>query len=319
MPSARLARLALALYPLAYRRRYGEEMEALLEDSGRSPTVVADLLRGAIGAHLRPEPAVAATVGSEDRVRLGLSSILFCWVLFALAGLGLYKTTETRALEGTAAPGMLGGIHLAIQILAAGALAAVALGAAPLILAALRQSAARPDTRRQARSGSGAAAGHAGLPLAVRGAVGLGAVCVATFAAASVALIVVANSGAGLADGLGALILGAWALVALACGVGCALAARRGLFATPAAPRALAFAHACATVVAGTMVGIAALLAAYLVDLEAAAPGLAGQANGPLGVPGVALSLSLLLIAMVALAVPAALSATRTWRRPVSG
>ncbi len=45
--SARLARLALALYPLAYRRRYGEEMATLLEDSAPSAATIVDLLRGA--------------------------------------------------------------------------------------------------------------------------------------------------------------------------------------------------------------------------------------------------------------------------------
>ena len=71
----------------------------------------------------------------------------------------------------------------------------------------------------------------------------------------------------------------------------------------------------CATVVAAAMLGITALLAGYLVDLEAATPGLAGQANGPLGVPDVAVTLSLLLVAMIALAVPAALSAARSYAR----
>lgn len=315
--TARLARLALALYPLAYRRRYGDEMEALLEDSGTSPGALADLLRGAVSAHLRPEPSIAASVGGEDRVRLGISSVLLCWVLFALAGLALYKTTETRSLEGTAAPGLLGGIHLAIQILAAIVSLAAVVGAAPLILAALGQI-ADLDGPRQIGSG---ARRHGGSPAEVRRAARLAVAYVATFVVATAALVVVANADSGLSAGVGALVLAVWSLIALACGIGCALAARRGLFATQVSPRALALARACATVVAATMVGIAALVAVYLVDLEATAPGLAGTGNGPLGVPNVALSLSLslVLLAMVALAVPAALSATRTWRRPAGG
>ncbi len=315
--TARLARLALALYPFAYRRRYGEEMEALLEDSGASPYAVADLLRGAVRAHLRPEPAVATTVDRDDGVRLALSSILLCWVLFAVAGLGLYKTTETRSLEGPGAPGLLGGTHLAIQILAAIASLAVVIGAAPPVVAALRQivggsaSGLRVEGRRSGPR-------QAGAPREVRGAVALAAVSVAAFVAATAALIAVANVGAGLADGVGALVLAAWSLIALACGIGCALAARRGLLAIEVSPRALARARASATLLVAAMVGIAALVAVYLVDLEATAPGLSGGANGPLGVPDVALSLSLLLIAMAALAVPAALSTTRAWRPPAA-
>jgi hypothetical protein len=86
--SARLARLALALYPLAYRRRYGEEMAALVEDQGASPRAVADLARGALRAHVRPEPAVAESVGRDDPVRLGGSAVLLWWVLLTLGGLG---------------------------------------------------------------------------------------------------------------------------------------------------------------------------------------------------------------------------------------
>jgi hypothetical protein len=127
--SARLARLALALYPLAYRRRYGEEMATLLEDSAPSAATIVDLLRGAARAHLRPEPAVAAEVGPDERLRLGVGSVLVCWVLFAIAGLALYKTTENGASEaGGAEPGLLAGLHLCIQVLAALGSAAVVVG-----------------------------------------------------------------------------------------------------------------------------------------------------------------------------------------------
>src|SRR6185437_5655297 len=73
---ARSGRLALALYPLAYRRRYGDEMAALVEDSGPSSAAVLDLLRGAARAHLHPEPAVAAEVAPDERRRLGLAAVL---------------------------------------------------------------------------------------------------------------------------------------------------------------------------------------------------------------------------------------------------
>jgi hypothetical protein len=117
--NARLARVALILYPLAYRRRYGEEMATLLEDSSVSAGTVVDLVRGAARAHLRPEPAVAAEFGPDERLRRGLGSVLLCWVLFALAGLAFYKTTETGGPEGGGGPGLLGALHSAIQILAA--------------------------------------------------------------------------------------------------------------------------------------------------------------------------------------------------------
>jgi hypothetical protein len=293
MVSARLARFALALYPLAYRRRYGKEMAALVEDQGASPRAVADLVRGALRAHLRPEPVPAASVDRDDRVRLGLSAVLLCWVLFAIAGLALYKTTEGRSFEGSAAPGLLGAAHLGIEILAGIGSLAVVVGAAPLVLAALGQVGARPEVRRAAL---------------------LAGACVATFVGATAALVLAAQAGAHLAAGVDALVLAAWSLVTLGCGVGCALAARRGLFAIEPGRRTLHLAATCAAVVAAAMAGIAFLTLAYLVDLVVAATGLASTPNGPLGTPDTRLSLLLQLAAMVAVAIPAALGAGRAWR-----
>lgn len=117
--SARLARLVLRLYPLAYRRRYGAEMEALLEDGGATAGTVLDLARGAIGAHLRPEPGVEAALGREERLRHRLGAILACWCVFVVAGLAFYKTTEGVPFEAVAGvPGALDPLHRSIQVLA---------------------------------------------------------------------------------------------------------------------------------------------------------------------------------------------------------
>jgi hypothetical protein len=297
--SARLARLALALYPLAYRRRYGEELAALVEDTGASPRVIGDLARGALSAHLRPGPTVAGAVGREDRLRLAASSVLLCWVLFTAAGLGLYKTTEGRPFEGGAgAPGLLGTAHLAIQILALLATAAVAIGAVPLVLAAWRQRRDRPAARR---------------------AIGLACGAISLLVGVTVGLVALAGSTPGFSAGVEAAILAAYSLLALACGVGCALAARLGLFAIDVPQRLLILAAGCATVVAVAMVGIVLFSGIYLVDLIAAAPDLAGEPNGPLGVPGVAVSLAIQLAAMVAFTAPTALAAARSWRAPARG
>ena len=299
MSSVWLARRALALYPLAYRRRYGAEMEALVEDSGASPAVLADLARGAARAHLRPEPAVAGEVGPGERVRLGVSSVLLGWVCFVIAGLAFYKTTEGAGFEGAAgSPGFLGVAQHGIQILATLASLAVAIGAAPLVLAALRQAGPRTEARRATR---------------------LACACVATFVGAGAALVVVAQAKLGLSGGAEALILAAWTVLAVACGIGCALAARRGLLAIAVPRRVLLLALACATVVAVAMVGIAALTLAYGLDLVLAAPRLAGAANGPLGMPNVRVSLVLQLLVMVAAAAPAALGASRAWRAAAAG
>ena len=63
----RVASLALRLYPIGFRRRYGVEMETLLDASPVGAATVLDLLRGAIVAHLRPEDEPAGVVGVDDR------------------------------------------------------------------------------------------------------------------------------------------------------------------------------------------------------------------------------------------------------------
>jgi hypothetical protein len=289
--SARLARLALALYPLAYRRRYGDEMEALIEDSGTSPASVLDLVRGALRAHLRPEPGVEAELGPDDRVRLGLGSILVCWVVFAVAGLGLYKTTEGHSFAAAGdAHGMLGTAHLAIQILAVIATAAVVVGAAPLVLAALRQARDRRAVERTA-------------------VIAVGYVIV--FAVATAGLVVVGNLRPAPSDTLAAVSFAVWTVLALGCGIGCALAARAGLFAITIPRDLLRATSACATVVVLGMAGITLGTAIYLLALAHDAPGLAGQGNGPLELLSVGASLAVQLVVMVVVLVPAGVGAAR--------
>lgn len=295
--SARLARLALALYPFAYRRRYGDEMAALIEDSGASPRVVADLLRGAARAHLRPARGVDAELGPDDRLRLGLSSILLCWVVFAAAGLGLFKTTEERAF-GTSGHHLVDAAHLAIEALALLATAAVLIGAAPLVLAALRQA---RDRR------------------AVERATVLAAGCLLVFGLATAALVVVAHLGTRPSAAVDAASLAIWTGLALACGIGCAFAGRLGLFAISVPRDVLRATTACALLVVLGMAGIALATAVYLVALLHEAPALAGQGNGPFELLSVAASLGIQLVVMTAVLLPAGRSAIRLRRLGPSG
>lgn len=63
----RLAQLVLAIYPFAYRQRYGEEMRALLDDTGADARAVLDLGRGALVAHLRPVVARRLAIRRRPR------------------------------------------------------------------------------------------------------------------------------------------------------------------------------------------------------------------------------------------------------------
>jgi hypothetical protein len=61
----RLAMLTLSAYPLAFRRRYGDEMKVLLDQSPPRLVTLLDLVRGALAAHLRPPAGRGRLVGTS--------------------------------------------------------------------------------------------------------------------------------------------------------------------------------------------------------------------------------------------------------------
>ena len=291
--NARLARLALALYPLAYRRRYGEEMAALIEDSGASPRAALDLAKGAVLAHLRPERRVVDGLDGRDRLRLGASAVLLCWLLVAIAIFAFAKTTEDPDFSAAAsAHPLLGGAHLALQVLAVLASIALLLGAGPLVVVALTQVGSRAGVRRAAFAASA---------------------CVAVAILATAVVVLVANHHPAPSSGLRTGLLAGWIVVGVACALGCGLAARRGLFAARVPDDVLRLASACAALIAVAMVGIALASAVYLVALLADAPSLAGQGNGG-GLISVGASLGVVL-AVIALAAAAGSASALRARR----
>lgn len=293
--SSRLAHLALALYPRSYRRRYGEEMAALVEDAGAGPKEVVDLMRGALTAHLRPSPAVAAELDVGERLRVGMGSVLLCWVLFAGAGLALYKTIEGPSFAVAAADHrLLGGAHIAIAVIAALATALVLLGAAPLVLAALRQGRERRAVRRATATATG---------------------YVLAFVVISAALDAIVHPLGEISGGLAFGILAAWAVLGLGCGIGCVRACRRGLDAIELPAATLRLSMLAADGVAIAMTAIATATAVYLGALLVLVPGLAAEGNGPLGLASVAASLAIQLAVMVAVALLGAVSAVRAQTR----
>ncbi len=206
-------------------------------------------------AHLRPEPAVAAEVGPDERLRLGVGSVLVCWVLFAVAGLALYKTTEALPAAPNRASSGACTLHPGPRALGSWGGAR----GRPLVLAFARL--VRPEPP---------------LALAAFG-------YVAAFAAATAALVSSPSGGvgAGVRDWAWSVVASSWDRIA---------ASRcRGL-ASLSPPRP----GRCATVVVAAMVGIAVLTVAYLLTAVIAAPAFAGEPNGPLGLVSVATSLAIL-------------------------
>ncbi|HET6869876.1 MAG TPA: hypothetical protein VFH80_28445 [Solirubrobacteraceae bacterium] len=289
-----LARQALHLYPLAYQRRYGEEMRALLEDQPPRARTVFDLLKGAARAHLRPADAPAGAVEAADRVRASTSGVLLCWVFFAAAGFGYYKTTEDQPFSdaGHVHP-LLRDAHLAVQAVALIASAAVVLGALPLIVAALAKARREPALRRTVAL--------AFLPIIVFGAV-------------TAAVIAIAHAQAPNGSGAGAGIAIAWGIAGLACGTTCVLACRAALFATPVAPAWLRGALVAGTIVTAAMLAIAVAAALYAIALTADVSRLAAEPNGPYQVLSVTGSLIVQLVVMVGAGALASIATVRAWR-----
>jgi hypothetical protein len=293
----KLARLTLRLYPLAFQRRYGEEMRALLEQSPPGVRGVLNLIRGALVAHLRPPQAAAAYVDPADRVRASAGGVLLCWVVFAAAGFGFYKTTEDAPFSaaGRAHPLALGGAHVAAQAIALIASAVVVLGALPLIWAAFQHARAEHRLRIVVRPI---------LPLIL-------------FGCLTAILVAVAGSQPGLhrtGTTAGDVAFTIWGLSGLGCGLACTIGCRETLFATPTTPGRLLLALGSATLVSFAMVAIAAAVAAYAIALVADVPGLSASPNGPFALLSTGASLLVQVIAMV-LAGALALTATRRgWR-----
>jgi hypothetical protein len=137
----RVARFTVNLYPLAFRRRYRDELLALLEQTPVRLHTLLDLLLGALDAHLRPYDGPTGALSTGERLRASTSGVLACWVIFAAAGFGFYKTTEDPPFSGAEhTHPLLGSAHAAIQVVATVASLAVILGALPLVARALAQS-----------------------------------------------------------------------------------------------------------------------------------------------------------------------------------
>lgn len=291
----RLAILALGLYPLAFRRRYGPEMRALLDQASPRTATVLDLVRGAVAAHLRPLAAVTELVEPADRVRASASGVLACWIVFAAAGFGFYKTTEDQPFTaaGHAHP-LLGDAHVSIQTLALVASASVLLGALPLITAALAHARRQPG---------------------LRFVVSLPALAVLLFAGLTGVLVLAAHSDhTHRLTTAGGLAFIAWGLAGLACGAVCFLASRTALFALPLSRGRLVTAITCGTVVTAAMAAMTLATALYAIALPVDASHLATAPNGPLQLVSTGGSLVAQLIVM-ALAVALAWTTTRRgWR-----
>lgn len=288
--SFRLAKVGLVLYPLAYRRRYGEEMRILIEDTRPDFRAALDLLRGAIGAHLHPQSFVAAEVGPEDRFHVSVRAILTCWVVFAVAAIGFYKVTRGGAFTnaGNLHPGLDG------SLFALNSSVAVAVGVVMSVAIALTFVAIQGVRREQRTGGKARLLGGAIAAFATATVIGL------EVGPYGIVQIEVGGIGTTASNVL-------WSMLAFLVFVG-----PRGLLKVDSTKYFLYVALVFGLIATVAMGFVAVATAVYLGTLIASAPVLAAQDSGVFGFSAGVL-ITIQLAVMIAAACAAAVTAKRGW------
>lgn len=90
------ARWLVALYPERWRARYGDEFRALVEAEPASPSLVIDIIRGAIGAHANQQPAEVIPMRSRS-----LSATSLLAVLLVLPAVTFLTSAMVRLMQPT--------------------------------------------------------------------------------------------------------------------------------------------------------------------------------------------------------------------------
>jgi hypothetical protein len=292
----RLGRPLVALYPQAWRRRYGDEMIALLHDDPPGVRGLASLLLGAADAHLRPQSSWSAKAAPLERIRLSISGLFCCWIAIAVVGAGFQKATEEPAFfEAARAHPLLAAAHAVVVAGAALGALAIAAGGLPLLWQALCQAHAHREPRL---------IGLLALPL-----VAIGAFATLTWLLLALAPANSAHPSTPLDLGLAA----PWWVGGLACAISCAVAPRLVLNRVPVGVRSLRRAALAGLLLAAAMVLVTLALVAYDLALVLQAPALSAQNGGPIWAStGATLAAGAIVATLItALAV---LSATRAAR-----
>jgi hypothetical protein len=113
------ARALLRLYPPAWRARYQEEVEALLDQHAVTLATMFDLLWGALDARLDPAFASERMFRPMSRMRLHLVAVFCAFAFFILGAMGFARLTDPRApfdAAGQASPAIGAAFRLTVLI-----------------------------------------------------------------------------------------------------------------------------------------------------------------------------------------------------------
>jgi hypothetical protein len=263
-----LAALLIALYPEAWRERYGEEMLALVADDPPGPRGLASLVRGALCAHLRPPASLRPP--RTVRMRLSIAALFGCWLGISLAGLAFQKVIENVPFNTpfTGASQRHELIALGHAAVLAGALlgaAAVAVGGLPLLWLALRRAALPGQWR-------------------LRGLLAVPPLCALALVAVSALVLALAPARDGGFPSGWVIAAGVpMTLGAASCALVCSLVPRAVLHRIDPPPAALRRASLAGVVLGFAMFLVAAGLGVYVLALWRQAPALSAQITGPFG------------------------------------
>ena len=141
------SRLVLAVYPAAWRDRYGAELEDVLDQHRVTPSTVADLAASALRAHRHPELGPVGALPTAGGVRSSLGPVLLAAVAFALgwAEVVNLRVRNPRAWMFANPGGADEGLKVVALAGAAGLLAVMAAALLVLWSARLRRGRQRRD------------------------------------------------------------------------------------------------------------------------------------------------------------------------------
>jgi hypothetical protein len=131
----------VSLYPRAWRERYGDEFELLLEDCLHSPLDVLDILLGALDAHFEvPYETNWRLINMVNKLRTTVLLVFTAYIVFIIAGFsfnGLIDDSEFALMRSNAA---LNIPYTAVEAGAVIGLLAIVIGGAPLAWIIIRRA-----------------------------------------------------------------------------------------------------------------------------------------------------------------------------------
>jgi hypothetical protein len=84
----------IALYPADWRARYGAELRALIEEEPATPSIVLDVLRGALDAHASPLPAGGFPMRSRAMAATSVVALLLVLPAVTLLAAGAVRLLQ---------------------------------------------------------------------------------------------------------------------------------------------------------------------------------------------------------------------------------